>query len=171
MIRSRTYGAAGATLAILLLAACSQPPVPPPAAPSRDIVAAIRAAGADDHSVVEVAPLRDPAVDGLLADAHAAERAGQYRAALDKTDAALKLSPDSPDILQYRAELEVRLGDYPAAEADARRSFELGPRLGGLCARNWQTVLEIERLKNDPAAEQTARSARDQCHKAGPVRM
>ncbi|MDQ2971537.1 MAG: tetratricopeptide repeat protein [Pseudomonadota bacterium] len=157
-----------------LLAACSQPPAPTAQtmrAPDHDIVASIRAAGTRDSSVVEVAPLRNPAVDGMLNDAHNAERAGNVDAAIAKTDAALQLAPNAPDILQYRAELAVRANDYPTAENDARHSYSLGPKLGGLCMRNWQTVLEIEQLKGNAAAVQNARIARDKCHVQGPIRM
>lgn len=171
-IASMRYLFAGAAFA--WLAACSQPPAPAPQtmrAPDHDMVAVIRAAGDRDTSVVEVAPLRDPAVNGLLTDAHNAEAAGNVGAAIAKTDAALQLAPDSPDILQYRAELAVRAKDYGAAENDARRSYALGPKLGGLCMRNWQTVLEIEQLKGNAAAVQDARLARDKCHVQGPIRM
>jgi tetratricopeptide (TPR) repeat protein len=170
----KTGAAAGAAAFAMLLAACSHSPLPPPAAglgSPTAMVEAIRAAGVDDKSVVQVAPLRDPAVDGYLDRAHADENAGRYEAALDKIDAALKLSPDAPDILQFRAEVEILLRNYPAADADARQSFALGPKVGGLCASNWQTVLEIAQSKNDATAVQQARVARDACHKAGPVRM
>ncbi|HET9819691.1 MAG TPA: tetratricopeptide repeat protein [Rhodanobacteraceae bacterium] len=158
----------------MVLAACSNPPLPPPASGRSSptaMVEAIRAAGANDKSVVQVAPLRDPAVDGFLDRAHQAENAGKYQDALDKIDAALKLSPDAPDILQFRAEVEILLRDYPEAAADARRSFALGPKVGGLCASNWQTLLEIAEADNRQADVATARTARDKCHKAGPVRM
>ena len=115
--------------------------------------------------------MRDPAVDGYLDRAHADENTGKYQDALDKVDAALKLSPDAPDILQFRAEIEILLRDYPAADADARRSYALGSKVGGLCAGNWQTVLEIALARNDQAGAAFARNARKQCHKAGPVRM
>lgn len=163
-----------AGVAFALLAACSQPPAPTAQtmrAPDHDMVAAIRAAGTRDTSVLEVAPLRNPAVDGMLNDAHNAEAAGNVDAAIAKTDAALQLAPDAPDILQYRAELAVRAKDYAAAENDARRSYALGPKLGGLCMRNWQTMLEIEQLKGNAAAAQNARIARDKCHVQGPIRM
>jgi tetratricopeptide (TPR) repeat protein len=135
------------------------------------MVVAIRAAGATDKSVVQVAPLRDPAVDGYLDQAHADENAGRYRDALDRIDVALKLSPGAPDILQFRAEVEVLLSEFPAADADARRSFALGPKVGGLCASNWQTVLEIAESHADEVGMAHARAQRDACHKAGPVRM
>ncbi|MEO6969116.1 MAG: tetratricopeptide repeat protein [Rhodanobacteraceae bacterium] len=163
-----------AGVAFALLAACSQPPAPTAQtmrAPDHDVVASIRAAGTRDTSVLEVAPLRNPAVDETLKDAHNAEAAGNVEAAIAKTDAALRLAPDAPDILQYRAELAVRAKDYTTAENDARRSYSLGPKLGGLCMRNWQTVLEIKQLKGNAVAVQNARSARDKCHVQGPIRM
>jgi len=158
----------------ILLAACSHPPLPPPASDRLSptaMVEAIRAARSDDKSVVQVAPLRDPAVDGLLDNAHADEGAGKYQDALAKIDAALKLSPDAPDVLQFRAEVEVLLRDYAAAAADAQHSFTLGPKVGGLCASNWQTLLEIAETKGDQAGVADARIKRDACHKAGPVRL
>jgi tetratricopeptide (TPR) repeat protein len=174
MIRKFTFAAIGAAGAVVLLAGCSHPPLP---APSTDrpsptaMVEAIRAARDRDKSVVQVTPLRDPAVDGYLDGAHADESTGKYQDALDKVNAALKLSPDAPDILQFRAEIEILLRDYPAADADAHRSFALGSKVGALCASNWQTVLEIAQANNNEAGAAFARNARDQCHKAGPVRM
>jgi hypothetical protein len=174
MIRKFTFAAIGAAGTVVLLAGCSHPPLP---APNVDrptptaMVVAIRAARDRDKSVVQVTPLRDPAVDGYLDGAHADENAGRYQDALDKVNAALKLSPDAPDILQFRAEIEILLRDYPAAAADARRSYALGSKVGGLCASNWETVLEIDQSNNDAAGVARAHEARDACHKAGPVRM
>ncbi|MGH8191545.1 MAG: tetratricopeptide repeat protein [Rhodanobacteraceae bacterium] len=177
MITRKPFAAAAVAGSFaLLLAACSNPPPPRPT-PERTsptptaMVEAIRAAGVDDKSVVQIAPLRDPAVDGYLDRAHADENAGNYPAALSKIDAALKLSPDAPDILQFRAEVEILLRNDPAAEADARRSFLLGPKVGALCARNWQTILEIAQADHRAADVTTAREALAKCQKAGPVRM
>lgn len=163
-----------AGLGALLVVACSQPPLPGPTSGRHSptaMVVAIRAAGANEKSVVQVAPLRDPAVDGFLDQAHADENAGRYREALNRIDAALKLSPGAPDVLQFRAEVEILLRDYSAADADARHSFALGPKIGGLCASNWQTVLEIAESANDQAGVAAARIKRDACHKAGPIRL
>ncbi len=135
------------------------------------LVAAIEAAGARDDSVVHVAPLRDPAVKKLLQQARYQEAARHYQAAAGILDQALKISPKAPDILQQRAELAVRLGDYKQAEQLARRSFHLGPKVGSLCARNGQTVLEMRQIADDPAGVQAARKQLAQCEEAGPVRM
>lgn len=172
MTRNATWAALGAV--VVVLAGCSHPPQPLPATSRLSpttMVEAIRAARDGDKSVVQVTPLRDPSVDGYLDGARADEGAGKYQDALAKVNAALKLSPDAPDILQFRAEIEILLKDDAAAEADARRSYDLGSKVGGLCASNWETMLEIAESKNDQAGVQTARTARDACHKAGPIRM
>lgn len=174
MGRLKTHAMLAAGSVTMLLAACSHPPLPPPASQRVSptaMVVAIRAARVDDKSVVQIAPLRDPAVDGYLDKAHADEGVGKYKDALAKVDEALKLSPDAPDILQFRAELEILLENYPAADADAQRAYALGPKVGGLCASNWQTVLEIAQSKNDAAGVADARIKRDACHKAGPIRL
>ena len=160
---------AAAAFATLLLAGCFS--VPPqdetPVVPAHDMVAAIRDAGAREQSVIDVAPLRDPAVTAWQDAAQADERAGHYADAAAKLDQALKLSPDSPDLLQDRAEVAVRLHDYATAERLARRSWSLGPQLGPLCARNWQTVVEMRLQAGDEAGASAARKGVQGCHKPG----
>src|SRR6185437_12830110 len=127
MTRNLTWAALGAAAMALVLAGCSHPPQPAPMSSRLSpttMVEAIRAARVGDKSVVQVTPLRDPSVDGYLDGARADESAGKYQDALGKINAALKLSPDAPDILQFRAEIEILLKDDVAAEADARRSYD-----------------------------------------------
>ncbi len=83
-----------AICACLLLAACTQPPakVAPPARDPVAAVTAIRAAGAKLESSVEVKPLRDPAVDGLLKQAHDLEAQSQPAAALEAVRKAEKIA-------------------------------------------------------------------------------
>ena len=157
-----------------LLSACATAPVPrsqPVAKSSADIVASIRAVGRQDKSAVEVAPLRDPTVQHLTDKAYAEEASGQFQQAAKDVDHALKFTPKSPDLLQYRAELAVRLHDYDAAVRLAEQSYQLGPRVGSLCARNWQTIVEMRKLSGDQAAVVSARTQRDKCRVEGPVRM
>ncbi|HET6545121.1 MAG TPA: tetratricopeptide repeat protein, partial [Rhodanobacteraceae bacterium] len=68
----------------LALAGCSSPSPPAPQSVriDRNALAAIRAAGQGLDSAVQVHPLRDPAVEGLLARAHASEAAHDYDAAV-----------------------------------------------------------------------------------------
>jgi tetratricopeptide (TPR) repeat protein len=163
-------------LVFLALAACSQPSPPSPQAtraprPQYDMVASIRAAGERDKSAIEVAPLRDPGITGLQDAAISDDRAQRYDDAGAKLDQALKISGDAPDLLQDRAEIYVRQKDYADAEKFARRSFELGPKLGSLCARNWQTVVEMRLQAGDEAGAGVARQELAKCHQSGPVRM
>jgi predicted Zn-dependent protease len=147
----------------------SRPPPAPaqPPVPNYDRVAAIRAAGDRETSVIAVNALRDPGVASLQDAAQQDERAGHYAEAAAKLDQALKLSPDSPDLLQDRAEMAVRLKDNSGAEKFARQSFALGPKLGPLCARNWQTIVEMRLLARDQAGADSARKSVQACHKAG----
>ncbi|MEV8522041.1 tetratricopeptide repeat protein [Dyella marensis] len=162
---------ASTVLATLALAACNQPSAPSQATrPTRsdgDILASIQAAGDKEKSVIDVHPLRDPGVASLQDAAQADVRTGQFDAAAAKLDSAIKLSPNSPDLLQDRAELAIRLKDYSAAEQLARKSWEIGPRLGPLCARNWQTIQELRDRAGDQAAAATAGKWVKQCHVEG----
>jgi len=154
-----------------LLAACS-PPVPPrPAAPpgpsNAQMVASIRAAGDKEQSVINVHPLADPGTATLSDAARGDEQAGRYADAAAKLDQALKLAPGAPELLQERAEAAIYLGDYATAERLARQSWSLGPKLGPLCVRNWQTVVELRRRAGDAAGAATARQQVAACHEAG----
>ncbi|MBQ4856410.1 tetratricopeptide repeat protein [Rhodanobacter sp. B2A1Ga4] len=160
-------------LATGLLAGCSMFATTPapvdsrPPVPTYDQVAAIRAAGDREKSIIDVNPLRDPGVTALQDVARRDEQTGKYADAAAKLDQALKLNPDSPDLLQERAEVAVRLKDFSEAETLAHKSWSLGPRLGPLCARNWQTVVEMRLQARDVAGAATARKWLAQCHKAG----
>lgn len=156
--------------AALLLSGCfqaAQPPAPAQPRPNYDLVAAIRAAGDREKSIIDVSPLREPAVTALQDGAQADERAGRYADAAAKLDQALKLSPDSPDLLQDRAEVAVRQRDFATAERLAHQSWSLGPKLGPLCARNWQTVVEMRLQAGDAAGAASARKWVQTCHKSG----
>lgn len=159
-------------LATGLLAGCGMfattpPPDTRPPLPTYDQVAAIRAAGDREKSIIDVSPLRDPGITSLQDAAQRDEQAGKYADAAAKLDQALKLNPDSPDLLQERAEVAVRLKDFSAAEKLAHKSWSLGPRLGPLCARNWQTIVEMRLQARDANGAATARKWVGQCHKAG----
>ena len=133
-------------------------------------VAAIRAAGAGDDSVVQVAPLRDAGVEGWLTQARAAEARRDWPAAIAAAEKALKLAPNAPDILQDIAELEVARGGYVRAEELAMKSYKLGPQVGSLCAKNWQTVVETRTAMNDAVERDKAIAQVKACRKRGPMR-
>jgi tetratricopeptide (TPR) repeat protein len=169
----RVHRAPLAGVILIVLAACSQPAptVEQTVKPDRNAVAEIRATGAAFESAVEVHPLRDPAIDGLVAQARQAEAAGRYDDAVAAIDHALQIAPDAPELLQSLAELEILRGHWQRAEQLAMQSFRLGPKLGGLCARNWQTVIEARIEFDDPATRASAEKNLANCRVAPPVRM
>lgn len=175
MIRTRFRTTALVLLATGLLSACqggSAPATravaarPAPAA----LVADVRAVG-EQGVELEVAPLRDPHVEDLLARAEAAEAAGRVREAQEALGLALAITPDAPDLVQWQAELALLRKDWDGAERLANRSFEIGPRLGGLCRRNWATIGHARDQRDDAAGAAVARKQVDACTVAPPVRM
>lgn len=170
-----TPHAAGALLATLLLAACAA--APPLAThtdaptPPRDLIAEVRAAALDGNDVIEVQPLADPRVADLRERALRLHDGGEFDAADLALQQALEITPDHPELLQLRAELALLREAFEDAERLAARSYELGPRLGGLCRRNWATVrLSREMRGMDDAAAVAAEQAQ-RCTLEPPVRM
>ncbi len=159
-------------LVAMLAAGCSlfaskPPAAAPPATPGHDLVASIRAAGERETSIISVNPLRDPAVTALQDAAQHDEQAGRFADAASKLDQAIRLNPDAPDLLQERAEAAIGMRDFARAEQLARQSWSLGPRLGPLCARNWQTIVETRLQARDRVGATAARKDVQACHKAG----
>jgi tetratricopeptide (TPR) repeat protein len=87
-----------------------------------------------------VFPLQNPAVKELLADAGSAETEGDYNQAAVLLERALRIQPRDPEILQQMAEIQLRKQDYEQALNFAVRSYDIGPRVGEICARNWRTI-------------------------------
>ena len=159
------------SLAAVLLTACATPaPVESPKQPAlspASMVAAIRAAGEREQSVIAVQPLADPGIDAWKQSARADSDAGHYDTAAAKLDQALKHSPDSPELLQDRAEVAVYQRDYTLAQKLAQQSWTLGPKLGPLCARNWETIAQLRQEAGDEAGAATAQKWLAKCHVQG----
>jgi predicted acylesterase/phospholipase RssA len=159
-----------------LLSACPQP-APPikvvAAKPERDPIAAvtaIRAAGAKVESAVEVRPWRDPAADGLLKQARDFEAQSQPAQALDAVRHAEKIAGPAPDILQFEAELLIQIGEWRQAGEVAQKAYDAGPKLGALCARNQQTLVEVRGVLGDSAGAKQAQAQVLACKQAAPAR-
>lgn len=150
-----------AVVLIALLAGCVQAPTQ--AVPTHDIVAAIHAAGKRDQSALTVTPLRDPQLALLLQTARSDVVKGDFAAAAKVLASAHAQAPSNPEVIQRQAEVAVRQKHYAAAERLAKQSFALGPKLGSLCARNWQTVIEMRELAHDVAGVDAARQALARC--------
>ncbi len=133
-------------------------------------VAQVRAAGISANEL-EVQPLRDPQVEDLRVEAEALESRGELRQADATLDRALALTPGDPDLLQWKAELALLRRAWLPAEQAANASFENGPKLGGLCRRNWTTIAFAREGRGDAAGAAVARGQVEACRVAPPVRM
>jgi hypothetical protein len=130
----------------------------------------VRAAGQTGREL-DVQPLVDPQVLDLRATASAAEQRGDYGAADAALLSALRISPDDPDLVQWRAELALVRRDWTGAEQLAMHSFERGPKLGGLCRRNWTTLQLAREARGDAGNAVVAQQRVGQCAVNPPVRM
>ena len=61
--------------------------------------------------------------------------------------------------------------DWATADVLAARSWERGPKLGGLCRRNWTTRRLAAEARNDTAAAAQAQQQVAACKVAPPVRL
>ena len=158
----------------MLLASCTQPGAPAKTGVRPDAasaVAAIRAAGQQFDSSVEVHPLRDPAIDGLLQQAQQQEAQQQPVQALDSVRKALAIAPNAPDLLQLQAELAIEAGDWKQATTFAQKSYDLGPKVGGLCARNLETLARSRAATGDDVGATAARQQLASCKVPAPNRF
>jgi len=152
-----------------LLAACAtQAPAP---TEDRTVAEQVRAPAAEQSRGLQVYPLRNPAVSELSEAALAAEQADDLDRATLLLERALRIEPRDPALLQHMAELRLARGEWEQAESFAGRSFDVGPRVGELCQRNWRTMaLARERLSRfDAAAE--ARERLQACQVEPPTRL
>lgn len=160
---------------VLMLGACSQPPSTPQsskqASPPRDLVAEVRASGVEAEDSLDVQPLRDPAVEDLRTAATAHERARRFKQADEVLLQALKITPNDPELLQLRAEIALFREQYSQAEELAYASFARGPKLGGLCRRNWATVRVAREMRGETQGVGAATEQTKRCTVEPPVRM
>ncbi len=155
-------------LGALLGACAAQPPAP---VEDRSVAEEVRAPAAEQASGLQVYPLRNPAVTELADAAGAAENAGDLDRATILLERALRIEPRDPELLQYMAEVQLEKGVWDQAENYASRSFDVGPRVGELCQRNWRTIaLARERQGRDDAARR-ARERLAQCQVEAPERF
>jgi len=125
-------------LLVLVLSACATNPRPP--GDEREVETRVREPARQDSEGVQVFPLQNPAVKELLADAGKAESEGDYDQAAVLLERALRIQPRDPEILQHMAEVQLRKQDYDQALTFAVRSYDIGPRVGEICSRNWRTI-------------------------------
>jgi Flp pilus assembly protein TadD len=161
--------------AALALCACAPPSTGDTAEAVRPVVptellAQVRAAGAVGNEL-DVQPLRDPQAEDLRDQASAAERRGDFATAETFVRSALALQPGDPSLRQWLAELALVQRRWDDAEAMARQSYETGPKLGGLCRRNWTTIQFARQARGDGASAASAQQRVAACAVPPPVRM
>lgn len=112
----------------------------------------------EDNAQLQVYPLQNPAVENLMQHATMLRESGDIDGAIKTVDQALELAPRDPQLLQEMAELQLLDGDFKKADRLARQSYALGPKVGPLCERNWNTVaLAAPRIGDDQGAWEAAR--------------
>ena len=134
------------------------------------LVQRVRAAGQIGNEL-DVQPLRDPQLEDLRATAMRAEGRGDLAGAGRALAQALLMAPNDPDLLQWQAELALAERHWAEAELLATRSYEKGPKLGGLCRRNWTTIQLAANARGDAAAAAQAQQHVGTCTVAPPTRM
>jgi tetratricopeptide (TPR) repeat protein len=153
----------------LLLGACAGWTPPPPAAEEpEEVEARVREPARQDSAGVQVFPLQNPAVKELIADASAAEAAGDYGQAAALLERALRIQPRDPELLQSMAEVRLQMKDYEQALSFAVQSYDSGPRVGELCSRNWRTIGVARERLGDHAGSAQAEERATRCMNTRP---
>ncbi|MEO5596801.1 MAG: hypothetical protein ABIQ97_06590, partial [Lysobacteraceae bacterium] len=157
------------------LSACAPSPSTPTgsaraAGSPHDMVMQVRAAGSGTDAL-DVHPLRDPQVEDLRDRASKLEAAGDIAGASQAIAQALQLVPGDPDLLQSAAELALYAKDWNRAETDAMQSWQLGPKLGSLCRRNWTAIRYARLQRGSSAGAHEAEAKVAACTVEPPVRM
>jgi tetratricopeptide (TPR) repeat protein len=137
---------------------------------SGSLLMQVRAAGQVGNEL-DVQPLRDPQVEDLRALATQSENRGDYASARQILAKASALAPNDPDLLQWQAEMALAMRDWAQAEQFATRSYDKGPKLGGLCRRNWTTLRLAAQSRGNAAGAAQAQQRVAACTVAPPTRM
>lgn len=152
------------------LIACATTQAPAPVE-ERSVDERVRAPAAEEARGLQIFPLRNPAVTELTEASAQAERDGDLDRAATLLERALRIEPRDPELLQNMAEIRLGQGQWDQADSYARRSFDVGPRVGELCQRNWRTMaLARERLQQYDQAHD-ARERLAACQVEPPPRM
>ncbi len=154
-------------LVTALLVACSAGTPAP--VEDREVDTRVRAPAKQDSAGVQVFPLQNPAVIQLAEDARRAEHAGDFDQAAVFLERALRIQPRDPELMQHMAEVQLQKGEYEQALNFAVRSYDTGPRVGEICARNWRTIGVAREHLNDAGGAQEAEQRAGQCMNIRPV--
>lgn len=161
------------TLALLMLCACSTPEetaVNPVSMTPEDMLAKIRA-NAEVQNEVMFQAMPDDAILDLRDQARQAQADGDVETARGLLEQALAVQGKDPEAMQMLAELAILQKSWTLAERMALQSFESGPKLGGLCRRNWLTMHYAKLAQGQPMAEHQLAKNLSECTIVPPARM
>ena len=117
---------------------------------------------------MQVYSLQNPAVKQLTAQAERAERSGDLDQAGGYLERALRIQPRDPQLLQHMAEIKLQKEDYQQALNFAVRSYDIGPRVGEICSRNWRTISVAKEHLKDAVGSSEAEERATQCMNTRP---
>ena len=166
MISMQTWVRAVCLPIPLLMVACSgQTPAP---VEEREVTTRVRAPASEESAGVQVYSLQNPAVKQLAAQAAGAEQKGDLDLATGYIERALRIQPQDPQLLQHMAELKLQKEDYQQALNFAVRSYDIGPRVGEICSRNWRTISVAREHLEDANGASDAEARATQCMNTRP---
>lgn len=160
-------------LVLVVLSACStreDTSVQPLSMTPEDMLAKIRASSEVQNEVV-FQTLPDDAVLDLREQARQAQSRGEFEQARNLLGQALAIDARDPEAMQMLAELAILQKSWAAAERMALQSFASGPKLGGLCRRNWLTVHYARLALGQPMADHQLAKNLTECTLVPPARM
>ena len=155
------------TVLAFLLGACASG-IPAPVE-EREVETRVRTPARQDSAGVQVRPLQNEAVVQLTDEARRAEHAGDYEQAAVLIERALRIQPRDPELMQHMAEIQLSKGEYEQALNFAVRSYDIGPRVGEICARNWRTISVAKGYLEDTAGASEAEERAGQCMNTRPA--
>ena len=155
-------------VALLLLGGCA---TSPESWEEDTVDTRVRQPAQQDSAGTQVFPLENPAVKELQANAGAAERSGDYEQATALLERALRIQPRNPEVLQQMAEVQLQSRDWNQALNFAARSYDVGPRVGEICSRNWRTISVAREYLGDASGSAQAEQKASACMSTKPAGM
>ena len=153
-------------ISVLLAACAARSPAP---VEEREVEQRVRTPARQDSEGVQVRPLKNAAALQLADEAKRAEYAGDFDQAAVLLERALRIQPRDPELMQHMAEVQLQKKEYEQALNFAVRSYDIGPRVGEICARNWRTISVAREYLDDPAGAREAEQRAGQCMNTRPA--
>lgn len=151
------------TITVCILVACSSQPPVPIQERSVDIEQEVRQPAEIEGAGLQVRPLQNPGVRELVSQADQAEQNGDLNQSSIYLERALRIQPRDPELLQRIAEIKLQQKSYEQALNYASRSYDVGPKVGELCSRNWRTISVSREFLDDYAGAEQARQRSSAC--------